>query len=274
MKSNRWKIIAAAGLMIAAGFCYIRGADRAGSSSDGLLLPVQESSGTFGEELYEAGETAKDEGGLEDKNERTSGNAGSSEEMKVLSEDVSAAEKDGPKLPETEAAGIWIHVCGEVCVPGVYELAAGSRVYQAVEAAGGFTEAAGRDYLNMAQTLEDGMKLVIPDRETAERLKEGQNSAASVMGAEAGIFPAVQTTGLSKELGQGKAGAEEVSAKVNINTASREELMTLKGVGGSRADDIIAYREAHGAFQKIEDIMKVSGIKEASFEKIKEDITV
>jgi competence protein ComEA len=61
---------------------------------------------------------------------------------------------------------------------------------------------------------------------------------------------------------------------VNLNTAGKEELMTLRGVGDAKADDIIRYRESHGGFQKIEDIMKISGIKEAAFQKIKDDITV
>ena len=79
------------------------------------------------------------------------------------------------------------------------------------------------------------------------------------------IMPEEKTAG-------GSTAKEKV--KVNLNTATREELMTLKGIGEAKADDIIAYRESHGGFQKIEDIKKISGIKDAAFEKIKDDITV
>ena len=67
---------------------------------------------------------------------------------------------------------------------------------------------------------------------------------------------------------------ETVSEKVNINTATKDQLMTLTGIGEVRAEDIIAYRQEHGPFRQIEDIMQVSGIKEAAFAKIKDDITV
>lgn len=266
MKSNRWKIIAAAVLVAAAGFCYIRGEGNADLAADGILLPVQESSADRSEERYEQGETGKDVQPTGNRDEDIT------EGMDPPEETGELPENDNPASRKAENAGIWVHVCGEVRLPGVYELTPGSRVYQAVEAAGGFTEEAGRDYLNMAQTLEDGMKLVIPDLETAQRLSKERESGAFEQEAEAGIFPAVPSSGGVKP--QGGAAAQGTSLKVNLNTATREELMTLKGIGGSRADDIIAYRETHGAFQTIEDIMKVSGIKEASFEKIKEDITV
>lgn len=142
----------------------------------------------------------------------------------------------------------FIHICGEVVFPGVYELKEGSRVFQAVELAGGLTEEAAAEYINMAGKVTDGMKIFVPDRETAGR-------AGAISGKEAVL-------------------SEESGAKVNLNTASKEELMTLRGIGEARAQDIIRFRESHGDFQKIEDIMKVSGIKEAAFEKIKEEITV
>jgi len=125
-------------------------------------------------------------------------------------------------------------------------------------------------YLNMAQVVSDGMKIVVPDGESldgAERYgldSEGGNHGAGSSGAGV-IMPEGKTAG-------GSTAKEKV--KVNLNTATREELMTLKGIGEAKADDIIAYRESHGGFQKIEDIKKISGIKDAAFEKIKDDITV
>ena len=161
---------------------------------------------------------------------------------------------------------VYIHVCGLVGTPGVYGLPAGSRVYEAIEAAGGFSEAAVPDYLNLAQVLEDGMKIQVPDREQAEEWKaRGLTQSGISAGA---VSAGVQTPGGT---GTGEGGAK---AMVNLNTASKEELMTLRGIGESRAEDIIHYREAFGGFRSIEDIMNVSGIKNAAFEKIKDSITV
>ena len=169
---------------------------------------------------------------------------------------------------ETAVSVCYVHICGEVVLPGVYEMEEGSRIFQVVERAGGFTERAAAQYLNMAQVVCDGMKIVVPDGESLDRAErygldsEGGNHGAGSAGAGV-IMP------------EGKsAGGSTAKEKVNLNTATREELMTLKGIGEAKADDIIAYRESHGGFQKIEDIKKISGIKDAAFEKIKDDITV
>ena len=136
-------------------------------------------------------------------------------------------------------AEICVYVCGAVNAPGVYTLPAGSRVYEAVRMAGGLSDEADERAVNQAEILTDGRQVTIPTK--AEVLK-------------------------------GEEGAAD--GPVNINTAGVSELMRLSGVGESRAKDIIAYRKEHGAFSVPEDIMKVPGIKEAVFEKIKDDITV
>lgn len=152
---------------------------------------------------------------------------------------------------EALAPAFVVHVCGEVVNPGIYELPAGSRIYEAVKAAGGFTENAAEESVNLASPIEDGVQIRIYSKDEAETLAAG---AAPFDGFEAS--------------GEGK---EPV---VNLNTATKEELMTLSGIGESRAEDIIRYREENGGFQNIEDIMKVSGIKDAAFQKIKDRITV
>ena len=173
---------------------------------------------------------------------------------------------EGDMPPREDMPLVYIHVCGLVCTPGVYGLPAGSRVYEAIEAAGGFSEAAVPDYLNLGQVLEDGMKIQVPDREQAEEWKaRGLTQSGISAGA---VSAGVQTPGRT---GTGEGGAK---AMVNLNTASKEDLMTLRGIGESRAEDIIHYREAFGGFKSIEDIMNVSGIKDAAFEKIKDSITV
>ena len=142
-----------------------------------------------------------------------------------------------------------IHICGAVTVPGVYRLPAGSRVVDAVEAAGGLTEDAAERGVNQAAPVADGMQIVIPTSEEAEQ----------------GIFP---QAGIMEEDGAGRDGL------VDINTADTAELMTLPGIGQTRADAIVAYRQQNGKFQSIEDIMKVDGIKEGSFAKLKDRICV
>ena len=175
------------------------------------------------------------------------------EEERPEGEDTKDA-KEGGEAKEQEEPGesvVIVHVCGQVASPGVYELPAGSRIYEAVKAAGGFTENAAEESVNLASPIEDGVQIRIYSKDEAETLAAG---AAPFDGFEAS--------------GEGK---EPV---VNLNTATKEELMTLSGIGESRAEDIIRYREENGGFQNIEDIMKVSGIKDAAFQKIKDRITV
>lgn len=164
--------------------------------------------------------------------------------------ETEAAQKNGKpqEAPEAEsAARYYVYICGEVERPGVYAMEAGERIYQVVERAGGYTRAAAANYLNLAEPVTDGMKLVVPDKSQQELL---------------GINPE-----------QNSRGAAE-AGKINLNTATKEQLMTLSGIGAARAADIIRYRETHGGFGSIEDIMKVPGIKDAAFQKIKDSIKV
>ncbi len=161
--------------------------------------------------------------------------------------------------PEKEAVLV-VHICGAVREPGVYELPEGSRLYQAVEAAGGFLEEADADFLNQAKTLEDGSRIWIPTREETEEalsLGEGQ---PFITGGE--------------ESGDGGGNNRQTDGLVNINTASKEELCTITGIGSSRAESIIKYRTENGNFHTVEEIMNVEGIKDGLFEKIRDRITV
>lgn len=246
--------------MLAAGICYSCSMKNRDIGPENRVMALEPDGGTVGEESAEAeGPKQRDEpeGGAGTMSGNADGEHLPGREDMPIPEDISSRE-DMPL--------VYIHVCGLVCTPGVYGLPAGSRVYEAIEAAGGFSEAAVPDYLNLAQVLEDGMKIQVPDREQAEEWKALglPQSGISAGGAPAGV----QTSGRT---GTGQGGTKD---RVNLNTASREELMTLRGIGESRADDIIHYREAFGGFKSIEDIMNVSGIKDAAFEKIKDSITV
>lgn len=141
---------------------------------------------------------------------------------------------------------LFVHVCGAVVNPGVYQLEPGSRLYEAVERAGGLTEDADGTCLNMARELSDGEQVLILTKEEMATMPHVPTDSQRT-----------QTPGL-----------------VNINTATLAELTTVSGIGESRAQAIIAYREANGSFRCIEDIKQVDGIKDGLFSKIKDQITV
>lgn len=146
---------------------------------------------------------------------------------------------------------IAVHVCGAVKFPGVYYLEQGSIGQDALEAAGGFAEGAAEDYVNLAACITGGEKLYIPYEEEVA----GQDNPGFWSDEAAGEM-------------------EDASGKVNLNTATREELMTLPGIGSSKADAIVQYRDETGLFHTIEDIMLVPGIKEGTYNNIKEYIVV
>lgn len=189
---------------------------------------------------------------------------------------------------QAQSGVIYVHVCGAVVNPGVYELESGCRVYEAVQAAGGFAEDAEQNYVNQAQALDDGVKLVIPTQE--EAAAAGERETVSLAGTTRDGAPeknGIVQAGREKEIGiVGGASPDGLSAgagantgatadgRININTASEAELCEIPGVGATRAAAIAAYRESHGAFGKPEDIMKVNGIKEGMYEKIKDSISV
>ena len=153
-----------------------------------------------------------------------------------LDQDETDTDENNESTEDTEH--IFVYVCGAVNREGVYELPGGSRVYEAIAMAGGFREDADARNVNQAEVLEDEERIYVP-----------------IVGEDVRVD-------------------DEKDARININKASKEELMTLPGVGESRAESIIKYREQQGAFQSIEEIMQVSGIKEGLFEKIKDFITI
>lgn len=152
----------------------------------------------------------------------------------------------------TDSDTVLVHICGEVRTPGVYELTADSRICDVLLLAGGFTADADTEAVNMAAGIEDGMQIVIPTE--TDRTQE-------------------MTGNSSDRTGETAAGKTE-SQLVNINTADKETLMSLPGIGAGKAEAVIAYREAGGVFKDIKDIMLVDGIKEGVYAKIKDKICV
>ena len=168
---------------------------------------------------------------------------------------------------EMQQAMIYVDVCGAVANPGVFQLAAGSRVFQAIEAAGGYLPEAALTCVNRAGVLTDGQQLYILTQEEMERqgLDPAEMAGASdgQMNGSAGTG---QNTGMTAQVQQDN--------RININTADEAQLTMLTGIGATRAQAIIAYREENGPFAAIEDIMNVQGIKEGTFAKIKDEIVV
>lgn len=184
---------------------------------------------------------------------------------------------DAPGAENQPGAGIiFVHVCGQVNSPGVYELPAGSRFYEAVEAAGGFTEDACRDYLNMAASLADGSRLEIPSAEAVAEKKESEDGSKNAGGEDEkeqySYYTVQEDNAAPEQAGGGTGGASE--GLVNINTADMAGLCALPGVGEGRAKAIIEYREKQGGFRKKEDIMEVSGIGEKMYARMEPYLTV
>lgn len=176
----------------------------------------------------------------------------------------------------TEENAIVVHVCGAVNAPGVYTLAAECRVWDAIDAAGGFSEAADTNYLNLAGTICDGQKVYVPTTGEVDSLAESGWNALEAAQSEAKrntSNPATSDNQNALNPDQATAG-DGNNQRVNINTADQAMLTGLPGIGEAKAKSIIAYRTEHGRFSSIEEIMEISGIKEAVFSKIKDYITV
>ncbi|MBR5337093.1 MAG: ComEA family DNA-binding protein [Lachnospiraceae bacterium] len=151
----------------------------------------------------------------------------------------SSAASRAPSETPAESGKVFVYVCGEVIRPGVYELVSGSRVKDAIDLAGGLSSDADMAGINQASRVKDQDKIVVPAR----------------------------NSGVSGASGTG-------SGLLDINRATKEQLMALPGIGESKALAIISYREKTGGFKSIEEIQKIEGIKSGVFNKIKDSISV
>ena len=153
---------------------------------------------------------------------------------------------ENSQTASSESKLLYVYVCGQVKNPGVYPLPEGSRLYDAFILAGGFTESAATDYWNQARLLKDGEMLYVPSKEEVK----------------------------DRPIEEDSKGQTYESNKVNINTATKAELMSLPGIGETKAMAILAYRQEHGEFSSLEELKQVEGIKEAVFTKIKAYIEI
>lgn len=165
-------------------------------------------------------------------------------------EDVLSSGEPVTSTEEKDGYMIYVDVGGAVAEPQVVCIEGGSRVFQAIEAAGGSRDDADLSAINLASVCEDGQKIYIPSSEEAEEIRSNSESA-----------------------GQTGSSAAAAGGLVNINTAGSEELQTLNGVGPGIAQRILDYRTANGSFRSVEDIKNVNGIGDKTYEKLKDHIS-
>ena len=169
----------------------------------------------------------------------------------ILGIRINNSKQDDILVNETVSAdsvietNMYVDISGEVNKPGVYQFESGTRLYEVIDKAGGLTEHADKNGINQAEFVEDGQKIVIPTLNSGSGIGTGSNSS----------------------------GSESTNGLININTASKDQLMGITGVGEVIADRIIEYRES-SRFKSIEDIQNVKGIGSATYEKMKSEITV
>lgn len=198
--------------------------------------------------LYSCKDSEKTVVSLEEQTEDVKDEAESKSTSDVETDAKSSASNNIDEKKETESKKlICVYICGEVQTPGVYQVEEGARMYQVIELAGGILETGAQNYLNLAESVTDGQKVVVPTIEEASQLETVQEEPM-------------------------QDGAS--SKYININTADEATLDTLPGIGASKAKSIIAYRESNGGFKSVEELMQIEGIKEGVYNKIKDMITV
>lgn len=198
----------------------------------------------------------------------------------TINSEISATPQSTPTINSEETTEkIQVYVVGEVNRPGVVTLLKGQIIEDAVKAAGGPTDKADLDNINLAYILNENVMLkILPKPELDSNVVENGMEAADFKPSDG--VQSKSTTGIELKSDSGGAVINEneqksgSKGKININTATQAELETLPGVGSSTASKIVSFRQSNGNFKKIEDIMNVPGIGESKFSNIKELICV
>lgn len=175
--------------------------------------------------------------------------------------DPNLEKEEDPEEDSNTEQTVTVDVSGAVSRPKVYVLPLNSRIYQAIEAAGGTTELADTRTINLAAKLIDGTKLYIPTRDEMEAMEIQENQT-------------VETSSLTYAYEQNSGMTNHSNGKINLNTATMDQLQELPGVGPSTAQKIIAYREENGSFHTIEELKEVNGIGDKTYEKMKDLICI
>ena len=177
---------------------------------------------------------------------------------------------------------IYVDIKGEVKKPGVYKIEYGSRVSEVIELSGGLTKNANTRFINLSKIVNDGDVIVIYSNNEIKKATKVKTETIYVntpciceeVKNDACLIENLNIENPINENNNNETVIEEDNGKININTASKEELMSLSGIGEAKAKAISEYREKNGLFKDIKDIVNVSGISETIYSKIKENITV
>lgn len=162
-----------------------------------------------------------------------------------------------------------VDIKGQVVNPGIYSLSINSRVIDVIEKAGGLTESADTTVINLSKKISDEMVIIIYSYDEVKEFgKTKEKESRVLMECKNNEIYSIENNACIET-----NETSLTSGKININTATKEELMTLPGIGESKADDIIKYREANGQFKSIEELTNINGIGENILAKIKENIT-
>jgi competence protein ComEA len=176
------------------------------------------------------------------------------------SKELTPEERKSQELSKDEVL-IYVHICGAVVNPGVYEAVSGTRLFDFIELSGGLTKDAAGDYINQAQPVCDGQRIYIPTEDEVKELPMTEYAAGQDLSENQSTFT---VTDAANQTGD----TDTPSKKVNVNTANAEELMSLPGIGQAKAKSIIDYRVTNGNFKTIEELMSIPGIKEGLFNQI------
>lgn len=177
------------------------------------------------------------------------------DETQISEENGIQTEPDTQSVQKVQSEKCFVYICGAVRSPGVYEVGQNARIYEVVEAAGGLTAEAAAESVNQAREIVDGEMVRILTQE--EAAKDGLEEA-----------------GERTETGVDGEAAQDSDGRIDLNLATAAELMTLSGIGQTKADSIIRYREKNGSFSSVEEIKQVEGIKEGVYNRIKDHIKV
>ncbi len=202
-----------------------------------------------------------------------------SKDFDEIAEEEDSKESEKSSKEDDEPAKIKVDIKGEVNSPGVYEIAKETIVNELINMAGGLTANATTKNINLSRKLSDEMVVIIYSQKELENLKQDEISE-DCLNSDVDITPCyekkksiVVPSGEASSSSSASAKKDNTSL-VSLNSASKEELMTLSGIGEAKAEKIIAYREANGGFKNVEEIMEVSGIGDAIFAKIKDRLTL
>lgn len=192
---------------------------------------------------------------------------------------IEEVEKEEEKIEEEEENSIkdiTVDIKGRISNPGVYTLSEGNRVMDVITEAGGLLEDANTALINLSKKIEDEMVIIIYSNQEMDSLMEKEKIIYQIVEVEKECPDTINNACINENKTSDKIEEEKKSEEVkriNLNTATIEELTTLPGIGEAKAENIIRYREIF-PFEEIEQLKEVSGIGESLFEKVKDYITV